>query len=116
MARFARLAAQQAQELGQNETTTCSTHPGNARARPDARPRTSRSAPRQPRAHACARARARTYKANLGLDRTPPLTPDPARAPVHRRSLYTRRASGPLSPGHRGSATPALLRPNQSLG
>jgi hypothetical protein len=93
MERFARLAAQQAQELGQNETTTCSMRPGNARACPDARPR------------------ARDYKANPGLDRTPPLTPNPARAPVLRRSLCARRASGRPSPGHRGPASPALLHP-----
>jgi hypothetical protein len=39
MARFAHLAAQQGLELGQKEMATCSTCPGNARARPDARPR-----------------------------------------------------------------------------
>jgi hypothetical protein len=37
MARFTLLAAQQELELGQKETTTCSTCPGNARARPGAR-------------------------------------------------------------------------------
>jgi hypothetical protein len=57
MARFARLAAQQELELGQNETTTCSTRPGNARARPGARPR--------------AHVRACDYKADPGFDRTP---------------------------------------------
>jgi hypothetical protein len=45
MARFACLAAQQAQELGQNETTTCSTRPGKARARPDVGPRARRANP-----------------------------------------------------------------------
>ena len=39
--------------------------PGNARARPDAWPRTRR---------------ARGYKAHPGLDRTPPLAPNPALA------------------------------------
>jgi hypothetical protein len=34
MTRFARLGAQQAQELGQNNTATCSTRPSNARVEP----------------------------------------------------------------------------------
>jgi hypothetical protein len=45
MARFARLAAQQELELGQKETTTCSTRPGNARARPGAQPHARRVTP-----------------------------------------------------------------------
>jgi hypothetical protein len=45
MARFARLGAQQAQELGQNNTAMCSTRPGNARACPCTRPRACRAAP-----------------------------------------------------------------------
>jgi hypothetical protein len=69
MARFARLAAQQGLEHGQKEMATCSTRPGNARARPDARPRARRVAPSQTHAHA----RARANKADRGLDRTPPL-------------------------------------------
>jgi hypothetical protein len=77
MASFARLGAQQVQELRQNNTATCSTRPNNVRARPGARPRSRRAAPRQPRA--------RGYKANPGLDRTPPFTPNPDRAQVHRR-------------------------------
>jgi hypothetical protein len=89
---------------------------GNARARPDAQPRARRVALCQPRAHAHAhahaRARARDYRANPGLDRTPPLTPNPARALVHQCSLCARRASDRPSPGHRGPATPALLHPN----
>jgi hypothetical protein len=67
MARFARFGAQQAQELGQINTATCSTRPGNARARPGAQPRACRAAPRQPHAHA----RARGYKDNTDLSRTP---------------------------------------------
>jgi hypothetical protein len=43
MVRFARLAAQQKLEHGQKEMATCSTRPGNARARPDARPRVRRA-------------------------------------------------------------------------
>jgi hypothetical protein len=43
MARFARLAAQQGLEHGQKEMATCSTRPGDARARPGARPRVRRA-------------------------------------------------------------------------
>jgi hypothetical protein len=76
MARFARLGALQAQELGQINRTTSSTRPGNARACPGARPRALRTTLRQLRAHA----RARGYKANPGLDRMPPRAPNPAQA------------------------------------
>jgi hypothetical protein len=107
MARFARLGAQQAQELGQNNTATCSTRPGNARARPDARPRAHRAAPSQTRAHAHARA----YKADRGLDRTLPLALNLAGAQVYRRSLCARRASGRPRPDHRRPATLAIPRP-----
>jgi hypothetical protein len=100
MARFARLATQLELELRQKEMATCSMRPRIARARPGA----------QPHAHA------RAYKADPGLDRTPPLALSPARALVHRRSLCAQRASGCPSPDHRGPATPALLHPNQSLG
>jgi hypothetical protein len=72
MARFTRLGALQAQERGQIITATCSTRPGNARARPGARPHARRAALRQPRAHA------RGYKANPDLDRMPPRAPNPA--------------------------------------
>jgi hypothetical protein len=105
MARFTRLGAQPAQELGQNNTTTCSTRPGNARARTGARPRTRHAALRQPRAHA------RAYKANPSLDRTPPLAPNPARAQVHRRLPWERRVSGRPSPDHRRPATPPRFTP-----
>jgi hypothetical protein len=67
----------------------------------------TRAMPHQPRTHA----RAREYKSNPGLNRTPPLTPNPARAQVHRRSPSARRASDRLSLGHRRTATPALLHP-----
>jgi hypothetical protein len=66
----------------------------------------------RPRAHA----RARAYKADQGLNRTPPLALSPTQAQVHRTSLCARRASGRPSPDHRGSATPALFHPIQSLG
>jgi hypothetical protein len=64
MATFARLGAQKAQKLGQNNTTICSTCLGNARACPDTRLRTRHAALHQPRADACG------YKANPILDRT----------------------------------------------
>jgi hypothetical protein len=67
----------------------------------------ARAALSQPLAHACTRG----YKAHPGLDRTPPLTPNPARARVHWRLPRERRASGRVSPGHRRPATPALLHP-----
>jgi hypothetical protein len=109
MARFTRLGALQAQELGQFNTATCSTRPDKARARPDARPNALRAALRQPRARA--HARARGYKPHPGLDRTPSLTPNHAQARVHRRLPRERRASGRASFGHRRQATPALLHP-----
>jgi hypothetical protein len=107
MARFARLGAQQAQELGQNNTATCLTCPGNARARPGARPRAHRVVPRQTRAHA----RARAYKTDQGLDRMPPLALNLVRAQVHQRSLCARRASGRPRPDHHRPATLAIPGP-----
>jgi hypothetical protein len=112
MARFARLGALQAQELGQINTITCSTRPGDAKARPDTRPRARRDALRQPHAHA----RAGGYKAYPGLDRTPPRAPNPARARVHRRLPREQRAGGRASPGHRRPAMPALLHPVRPFG
>jgi hypothetical protein len=108
MERFARLGARQAQELGQNNTTMCSTRPGNARARPGARPRAHCAAPSQTHAHA----RARAYKADRGLDRTPPLALNLAGAQVHRRSLCAQRASGHPRPDHSRPATLAIPAPS----
>jgi hypothetical protein len=110
MARFARLGAQQAQELGQNNTATCSTRPGNAIARPGAQPRAHRAAPSQTRAHA------RAYKANRGLDRTPPLALNLAGAQVRRRSLCVRRAIGRKRPDHSRPAILAIPRPVRPSG
>jgi hypothetical protein len=59
----------------------------------------------------CAHARAHAYKADRGLDRTPPLALHPAGAQVHRRSLCARRASGRPRPDHRRPATLAIPRP-----
>jgi hypothetical protein len=109
MARFTRLGAQQAQERLQNNKATCSTRPGNARARPGARPRTHLAVPSQTHA----RARARAYKADRGLDRTPPLALNLAGAQVHRRLLCARRASGRPRPDHRRPAILAIPRPVQ---
>ena len=70
--RFARLRSQQAFEQGQKNTSTCSTHPDLARARPTLEP--ARPTPRQatPMSPACARA----YKASQGFSRTPLLALD----------------------------------------
>jgi hypothetical protein len=110
MARFARLGAQQAQELGQNNTATCSTRPGNARARPSAQPRACRAVPSQTRAHA------RAYKTDRGLDCTPPLALNLVGAQDHRRSLCAWRTSGRPRPDHRRPATLAIPRPVQPSG
>jgi hypothetical protein len=68
----------------------------------------------QARPHA--RARARAYKADPGLDRTPLLTLHPAGAQVHRRSLCAQRASGRPRPDHRRAATLAIPRPVRPSG
>jgi hypothetical protein len=87
--------------------STCSTRPGIARARPDTRPRVHRAAPSQARAPA----RARAYKASRGFNRTPPLALNLAGAPVHRRLLCARRASGHPRPDHRRPAILAIPHP-----
>jgi hypothetical protein len=110
--RFARLGALQAQELGQMNTTTCSTRPGNARARPRRSAHPRGPALCQPRAHA----HARGYKAHNGLDRTPSRAPNPARARVRRRLLRKRCASGRASPVHRRPATLALVHLSRPFG
>jgi hypothetical protein len=88
----------------------CSTRPVNARARPGARPRMHRATPSQTRAHA------RAYKADRGLDRTPPLALNLAGAQVHRRPPCARRASGRPRPDHRRPATLAIPRPVRPSG
>jgi hypothetical protein len=90
MARFGRLRSLQTFEQGQKQTSTCSTRPDLARARPGARPRAPRAVPSQARATA----RARAYKASQGFNRTPPLALNLTGAPDHRRLLCARRASG----------------------
>jgi hypothetical protein len=114
MARFARLRSLQTFEQGQKQTPTCSTRPGIARARPDARPRAHRAAPSRTRARAApsqTRAHARVYKANRGFDRTPPLALNLARAQDHRRLLCARCASGHPRTHHRRPAILAIPRP-----
>jgi hypothetical protein len=106
MARFARLGAQQAQELGQINTTTCSTRPDNAKARPGARPRAHRATPRQPLAHAIVRG----YKAHPAST-IHPCAPKPCPSTSSPELPRERRARGRASPGHRRPATPALLHP-----
>jgi hypothetical protein len=107
MARFASLRSLQTFEQGQKQTSTCSTRPGIARACPGARPRAHRATPSQ----TCAPARARAYKANRGFNRMPPLALNLAGAPVHRRLLCTRRASGHPRTDHRRPAILAIPRP-----
>jgi hypothetical protein len=106
------LGALQAQELGQMNTATCSTRPGNARARPRRSARARSPASCQPRANA----RARGYKAHTGLDRTPPRAPNPARARVRRRLPREPRASGRASHDHHRPAKPVILHPSRPLG
>jgi hypothetical protein len=65
-----------------------------ARARPGAWPRAPMPSDDQPHTLACAHA----YKAARGHDHTPPHALSPARAQVHRSSLYARRVSGRPSP------------------
>jgi hypothetical protein len=59
--------------------------------------------------------RARAYKTDRGLDRTPPLALSPAQVQDRRSSLCARCASGRPSPDHRGPATLAHLHPIQPL-
>jgi hypothetical protein len=88
-------------------TTTCSTRPGDARARSQRSAHARSPTPCQPRAHA----RACGYKSHPGLDRTPPRVPDPTQAWVRRRLPRERRASGRASHDHRRPAKPATPRP-----
>jgi hypothetical protein len=105
MARFARLRSLQTLEQGQKQTSTCSTRPGIARARPGARPRAHRAVP------SWTRAPARDYKASQGFDRTPPLALNLDGAPVHRRLLCARHARGHPRPDHRRPDNRAIPRP-----
>jgi hypothetical protein len=107
--RFARLRSQQAFEQGQKNTSTCSTRPDLARARPAPEP--ARPAPRQ--ATPVSPTRARAYKADQGFSRTPPRALDLTRARDCRSLPYTRRASGRPSTRHRRPANRAIPSPVQ---
>jgi hypothetical protein len=76
-----------------------------ARARPVARPRAHRAVTNK------THARARTYKASHGLNRTPPLALDLAGAQDHRRLPCTRRVSGRPRTHHRRPANRAIPSP-----
>jgi hypothetical protein len=105
MARFAHLRSLQTFEQRQKQTSTCSTRPDIARARPGTRPRAHRAAPSQTRAPA------RAYKVSRGFNRTPPLALNLTGAPDHWRLLCARRASGRPRPDHRRPANRAIPRP-----
>jgi hypothetical protein len=107
--RFARLRSRQAFEHGQKNTSTCSTRPERARARPapdPARPAPCQATPVSP-------ARAHAYKASKGFSRTPPRALDLTGARDCRSLPSTRRASGLLIPCHRRLASRAIPSPVQ---
>jgi hypothetical protein len=108
--RFARLRSQQAFEQGQKNTSTCSTRPDLARARPAPKP--ACPAPRQ----ATYVSPARAYKASQGFSRTPPRALDLTGARDRRSLPCTRRASGRQSTRHRRPASraiPSHVRPSR---
>jgi hypothetical protein len=110
--RFACLRSRQAFEHGQKNTSTCSTRPERARARPAPDP--ARPAPRQ--ATPMSPARARAYKASQGFSRTPQCALDLTRAREHRSLPCTRRASGRPIPRHfrpASRAIPSLVQPSE---
>jgi hypothetical protein len=110
--RFARLRSQQAFEQGQKNTSTCSTRPDLARARPapePARPTLRQATPVSP-------TRARAYKASQGFIRTPPRALDLTGARDRQSLPCTRRASGRSSTHHRRPASraiPSHVRPSR---
>jgi hypothetical protein len=105
--RFARLLSQQAFEQGQKHTSTCSTRPNLARARPAPEP--VRPAPRQ--ATPMSPARAHAYKASQGINSMPPRALDLTGARDRRSLPCTRRASGRPSTRHRRPANRAIPSP-----
>jgi hypothetical protein len=107
--RFARLRSWQAFEHGQKNTSTCSTRPKRARARPA--PDTPQPAPHQ--AMHVSAARARAYKANQGFSRTPPRALDLTGARDCRSLPCKRRASGRPSTCHHRPANRAIPSPVQ---
>jgi hypothetical protein len=105
--RFARLRSQQAFEQGQKNTSTCSTRPELARARPAPEP----VCPAPRRAMLVSPARARAYKPSQGFSRTPPCALDLTRARERQSLPCTRRASGRSSTHRRRPANRAFPRP-----
>jgi hypothetical protein len=109
--RFARLRSQQAFEYGQKNTSTCSTRPERARARPAPEP--ARPAPRH--AMHVSPTSAPAYKASQGCSRTPPRALDLTGARDHRSLPCTRRASGRPSACHHRPASRAIPSLGQPL-
>jgi hypothetical protein len=107
--RLSRLRSRRAVEHGQKNTSTCSTRPERARARPapdPAYPASRQATPVSP-------ARARAYKASRSFNRTPPCALDLTGA-RDRRSLPCRRcASGRPIPCHCRPASRAIPNPVQ---
>jgi hypothetical protein len=108
---FAHLRSRRAVEHGQKNTSTCSTRPERARARPAPDP--ARPAPR--RAMPVSPARTHAYKASQGVSRTPPRALDLSGAQDHRCVPRTRPANGRSIPRHRRPASAAILSPVQLL-
>jgi hypothetical protein len=110
--RFARLRSRRDVEHGQKNTSTCSTRPERARARPAPDP--ACLAPRQ--ATPVSPARARAYKASQSFSRTLPCALDLTGARDRRSLPCTRRASGHPIPRHRrptSRAIPSPVRPSR---
>jgi hypothetical protein len=107
--RFARLRSRQAVEHGQKNTSTCSTRPEHARARPAPDP--TLPAPRQ--ATPVSPAYARAYKAGQGFSRTPPRALNLTGARDRRSLPCTRHASDRPIPRHRRPASRAIPSPVQ---
>jgi hypothetical protein len=107
--RFSRLRSQQAFEQGQKHTSTCSTRPDLARARPAPEP----TCPASRQATPVSPARALAYKASQGFSRTPPRALDLNGARDRRSLPCTRRASGRPTTRHRRPANRAIPSPVQ---
>jgi hypothetical protein len=113
--RFARLRSQQAFEQGQKNTSTCSTRPDLARARPAPEP--ARPAPRQ--ATPVSPARARAYKASQDFNRTHPralsTSPEHEIAGVCPAHGMPAAARAPATVGRRTEPFPAPSNPRERL-
>jgi hypothetical protein len=107
--RFARLRPRRAVEHGQKNTSTCSTRPERARARPAPDP--THPAPRQ--ATPVSSARAHAYKASRSFSRTPPCALDLIGARDRQSLPCRRRASGRPIPRHHRLGSRAITNPDQ---